>query len=139
MSGEGKRRDVVRLHERCVKQIAQRNVVARLKTDVVFRNSGKGGRRNADDLIKISAVMFRPIQHHHGGGNFGQTADLAFLLRFVLFKDMSGSRIDDDVTLRRTGGTGTGAREKRERGENGNKAMRKHSGGVRPQTLISAF
>ena len=39
--------DVVGLHERRVKQVAQRDRVARLKADVVFARADEGGLRDA--------------------------------------------------------------------------------------------
>src|SRR5216684_6416689 len=100
MSCQSKRSDVIGLHERGVKQVAQRDLVARLKSDVVFPGADKCLRRNADHLTETASFFFRPIQYDCGRGDLGQTADLPFVFRFLLLQHVTGLRIDNDVSLR---------------------------------------
>ena len=82
MSRQSKSSDVVGLHERGVKQIAQCSLVARLKTDIVLAGAHECLRRNADYLIEIASFFLGPIQHNRGGSDLGQAADLPFVFRF---------------------------------------------------------
>ena len=47
-------RDIIRLHKRGVEEIAQRNCVTWLKTDVIFRYSNKRLLRNSDHLVQVT-------------------------------------------------------------------------------------
>ena len=49
--------DIVGLHERGIKQIAQRDGVTGLKADVIFRRSSKGLRRNGHTCIEIAGFF----------------------------------------------------------------------------------
>ena len=60
------------------------------------RAPNKSLLRNGDRLIKIAAFVFGPIQHDPGGGDLGQAADLAFVLRLLLLQNVAGARIDND-------------------------------------------
>ncbi len=95
-------RDVVRLHQGRVEQVAQRARVARLKPDKVFGNAGKGFRRDGCDLVQVTGVMLGPIENHHRHRHFGQAANLTFLPRFFFLKNEAGLGINNDEGLRRT-------------------------------------
>ena len=51
-------RDIVRLHKRGIKEIAQRDAVTRLKADVVFSCALKSLRRNGHRSIEIAGFLF---------------------------------------------------------------------------------
>ena len=93
--------DVVGLHERRVKQVAQRDRIARLKTNVVLARSGKGGFGNDCDLREIAALFRRPIEHHHRRRDLRQAADLAFLVGLELLQNVAGLGVDRDRCLGR--------------------------------------
>ena len=50
--------DIVRLHERGIKKITQRDGVTRLKADVVFRGPLKRLRWNGHRFIEIAGFLF---------------------------------------------------------------------------------
>src|SRR4029077_4942871 len=77
--GQGIGSDVIGFNEGSIKKVAQRSLITRLKTDIVFSHSGKRLRRNRNNLIEIAALMLGPVEHDRGGRDFGQAADLPFL------------------------------------------------------------
>src|SRR6266496_234335 len=64
--------------------------VVRLKADVVFHDAGKGLLRDRNHLIEVARFLFRPIQDHTCGGDFGQAANLRFLSGFLRFQNVAG-------------------------------------------------
>ena len=91
MVRQGISRDVVRLNERSIQKITQRDAVARLKADVVFHDADKGLLRNRNHLIEIARFLFRPIQDHTCGRDFGQAADLKSFSGLLLLPKCSRS------------------------------------------------
>ena len=89
--------DVVGLNQRSVKKIAEGDAVAGLETNEIFARAGKRFGRNGSKLVQVAAPLFRPIKHNHGGGDFGQAADLAFVFLVLCLQNVTGLRIDDDV------------------------------------------
>ena len=91
--------DVVRLDERGIKQVPQRNRIAGLKSYVVLTNTGKGLRRNRDNFVKVTRFMFRPIERYDRRGDLGQAANLAPLSGILLLQNVASLRIDDHKGL----------------------------------------
>jgi hypothetical protein len=44
--------------------------------------------------------MLGPVENDHGGSDFGQAADLAFVVLLLLADDVASLRINNDVSLR---------------------------------------
>ena len=130
--------DIVRLDERCIKQIAQRNAIARLKPDQVFAGADKCLLRNRHHLIQIAAAFFRPIEHDHRGRDFGQAADLAFVSRLNLVENEAALSIDDDISGPGRFGGATKRKKEGERKKCGEKAARNHCGNENRCTLNAA-
>ena len=84
MVGERTGCDVVRLYKGSVKQVAERERVPRLKTDLVLFDTDKSLRGNACDLVEISAFFLGPIQDHARGRNLCKTADLTLVTGALL-------------------------------------------------------
>lgn|SRR5947207_1651865 len=114
--------DVVRLHERGVKEIAQIDSVAGLEADVVFGYANECFGWDRRDLVQITAAMLGPIEHNHGRGDFRETANLALLGRLLGIEDSAGCRIDNDISLR-PGGRTAAARERNKQGKANGKTL----------------
>ena len=63
--------DIVRLDERGIEKVAQRDHIPRLKSDVVLECPDKRLWRNDHGLIEIAPFMLGPIQHDHGSRDLG--------------------------------------------------------------------
>src|SRR5215469_13103298 len=108
--------NVVRLDKRRVKKIAQRNCVARLKTNVVFQSPCKRLLRNCNYLIEVARFSFRPIEYDARGRDFRETANLEFLSRLLLCQNVAGLCIGNNIGLRRNNwGNNSGIRKTREK------------------------
>ena len=137
MSCQSKGSNVVGLDERGIKQVAQRDLVAWLKSYVVLPGADECLRWNGDDLIEIAAFLFRPIEHDRGRSDLCQAANLAFIFGFLILQNVARLRIDNDEGLRRSGWSDS-ACEYGKRGENGCKSVRKNHGAMNGSTLIGA-
>jgi len=91
--------NIVGLNERRIEKIAQCDAVSRLKADVIFQDSNKRLLRNRHSLVEITRFLFRPIEYDARGCNFCQAADLQLFPGLLLFKDVAGLCIDDNVRL----------------------------------------
>src|SRR5262249_47572787 len=113
-------RDIVGLDKRSVKKIAQCDVVAWLKTNVVFDSTDKRFLRDRDHLIQIARSSFCPIEHHARSRDLCQATNLQFVPGFLLFQNVARLRIGNEIRLR-----GTSRAEKRRAGKKSGKNDKK--------------
>jgi hypothetical protein len=122
-------RDVVGLDKGGIKQIAERDRITRLETDEVLASADKRFGRDGRQLIQITRMFFGPVEHDHGGRNFRQTADLAFLAWLLLIQNNAGVGIDDCVGP--SGVSDAGRQAKRQRKKSDEKAAWNSHGKVK--------
>ena len=103
--------DVVRLDERGIKQIAQRDRVARLESNIIRVGSNKSRFRNHGDLRKIAGAGRGPIEYDHRGRDLGQAADLTLFVRLRFIENVTRGRIDCDIRLRAFGARNAGEQQ----------------------------
>ena len=137
--GQGIGRDVVRLHERGVEQIAQRDRVARLKTDIVFARPGEGGFGNDRHLREIAAFFGGPIEHDHRGRDFRQAADLALLIGLQFIEDEAGLGVHRDGCLGPCRALRCARKKRQNSGEEQDFARENDHGGQNRCTLTGAI
>ena len=62
--------NVIRLNERGIEKIAQRDPVAGLKSDIILKVSDESLLRNRRNLIEVTAFVLCPVKHHARGRDF---------------------------------------------------------------------
>ncbi len=92
--------DVIGLDQRGVKEIAQGDSIAGLKTNEILTGADECFGRNRGHLVQVAGSFLGPIEHDHGCGYFGEASDLAFIFHPLLLEDKTSLRIDNGVGLR---------------------------------------
>ena len=122
--------DVVRLDEGRVKQIAQRDRVARLETNEVFARADKRFGWKRRDLVEVAGSFVGPVEHDHRCRDFGQASNLTFLPWLPLIQNAASLRIYDGEGLSSVEGAAPKQAE-REREKSDEKAARDSHGRVK--------
>ncbi len=104
-------RGAVAHHHRTVNQVAQRDLVARLKAQAVRAGELERGGRHRGQHVEIDLGDIRPVEGDQRGRNLGEPADRALHRRAVRDVDLLVVEIHRDRTL---GRKRTGAQQHRE-------------------------